>query len=423
MQTSMQAIANKAAKNKEHRFGNLFNLINVENTLDSWKLLNKKAAIGVDQISAEEFGENLQENVGKLIEQVKENRYRAKLVRRQYIPKANGKLRPLGITAIADKLLQKVATRILEAIYEQDFLPSSYGYRPSRSPLEAVKELSQELQFGEYNYLVEADIRGYFDSIQHLMLLNMLKERINDKPFLRLIEKWLKAGVLDKDGKVIDTTTGVPQGSIISPVLSNIYLHYALDLWFEKVVKKHCRGKAYLNRFADDFVCAFEHKEDAERFYKVLGKRLGKFGLELATEKTKIINFSRFSKQQKSSFEYLGFEYRWGKSRKDKDSIRRRTSRKKLKNSIMVFTVWIKENRHLKLSFLFKKLNAKLRGYYNYYGIIGNYASLCAFYSRVRFILQKWLNRRSQKSSYQWKNYLDLLKHYEIEKPRITQMA
>lgn len=423
MQTSMQAIANKAAKNKEHRFGNLFNLINVENTLDSWKLLNKKAATGVDQISAEEFGENLQANVENLIEQVKENRYRAKLVRRQYIPKANGKLRPLGIPAIADKLLQKVATRILEAIYEQDFLPSSYGYRPSRSPLDAVKDLSQELQFGEYNYLVEADIRGYFDSIQHPMLLNMLKERINDKPFLRLIEKWLKAGVLDKDGKVIDTTTGVPQGGIISPVLSNIYLHYALDLWFEKVVKKHCRGKAYLNRFADDFVCAFEHKEDAERFYNVLGKRLGKFGLELATEKTKIINFSRFNKQQKSSFEYLGFEYRWGKSRKGKDSIRKRTSRKKLKNSIMVFTVWIKENRHLKLSLLFKKLNTKLRGYYNYYGIIGNYSSLNEFYYRVIFILQKWLNRRSQKSSYQWKNYPDLLKHYEIEKPKITQTA
>lgn len=396
-------------------------MLNVENTLDSWKLLNKRAATGVDQISAQEFGENLKENVETLIEQVKTGRYRAKLVRRQYIPKANGKLRPLGIPATADKVLQKVVARILEAIYEQDFLPSSYGYRPNLSPMDAVRDLSQELQYGSYNYLVEADIRGYFDRIDHQMMLMMLKQRINDKPFLKLIEKWLKAGVLDTDGKVIDPITGVPQGGIVSPVLSNIYLHYALDLWFEKVVKRHCRGKASLWRFADDFVCAFEYKDDAERFYRVLGKRLNKFSLELAEEKTKIINFCRFNKQERSSFEFLGFEYRWAISRNGKIILKKRTSRKKLKNSIATLKDWIKENRNIKLVELFKKLNAKLRGYYNYYGVIGNFNSLHFFYNQVLLLLIKWLNRRSQKSSYNLQGFKDMLKYYAIEKPKITE--
>lgn len=192
-------------------------MLNEENALDSWKLLNKKAAYGVDKVSAQEYEENLTENVAELIKQVKEKRYRAKLIRRQYIPKANGKLRGLGIPATSDKLLQKVATRILEAIYEQDFLTSSYGYRPNRGPQDAVRDLSKELQFGSYKYLVEADIRAYFDSIEHSILLDMLRQRLNDRPFLRLMEKWLKAGILDTDGQVINPQTGVPQGGIVTP--------------------------------------------------------------------------------------------------------------------------------------------------------------------------------------------------------------
>ena len=194
MQTSLQGIANKAKIDKEHRFGDLFRMLNIENTLNSWKLLNKKAAYGVDKVSAQEYEENLEENVEELIKQVKEKRYRAKLIRRQYIPKANGKLRGLGIPATSDKLLQKVTARILEAIYEQDFLSSSYGYRPNRGPQDAVRDLSEELQFGPYSYIVEADIRSYFDTIEHSLLLDMLKQRINDKPFLRLIEKWCPFG-------------------------------------------------------------------------------------------------------------------------------------------------------------------------------------------------------------------------------------
>jgi RNA-directed DNA polymerase len=421
MQTSLQGIANKAKMKKEHRFENLFGMLNVENTLDSWKLLNKKAAYGVDIVTAQEYEENLQENVEELIKQVRVKRYRAKLIRRQYIPKANGKLRGLGIPATSDKLLQKVATRTLEAIYEQDFLPSNYGYRPNLCPQDAVRDLSRELQFGPYNFLVEADIKSYFDSIEHEILLDMLRQRINDRPFLNLIEKWLKAGVLDTDGKVIDSITGVPQGGIISPVVSNVYLHHALDSWFENEVKKHLRGKALLCRFADDFVCAFEYEEDAQRFYKVLGERLRKFGLELAEEKTKIINFDRHNKQERRSFEFLGFEFKWGVSRNGNTILKRRTAKKKLKNSIANITEWITENRDLKMSLLFKQLNAKLRGYYNYYGIIGNYLSLQIFFSQVTFLLMKWLNRRSQRPSYNWQGFKEMLEHYKIEKPRIKE--
>lgn len=423
MQTSLQGIANKAAVKKEHKFENLFGMLNVENALDSWKLLNKKAAYGVDKISAKEYEQKLQQNVEELIKQVKENRYRAKLIRRQYIPKANGKLRGLGIPATSDKLLQKMVARILEAIYEQDFLASSYGYRPKKSPQDAVKVLGEELQFGSYRFIVEADIKSYFDTIQHSTLIEMLKQRINDRPFLRLIEKWLKAGILDTDGKVINPQTGVPQGGIVSPVMSNVYLHYALDEWFEEVVKKHCRAKAYLCRFADDFVCAFEDREDAERFYKVLGKRLMKFGLEVAEEKTKIINFDRFNKQERKSFEFLGFEFKWGVSRNGKTIIRRQTAKKKLKNSVANIGEWIKENRNLKLSKFFEQLNAKLKGYYNYYGIIGNYLRLQYFFYQVILFLKKWLNRRSQKPSYTWPGFNDMLAHYKIEKPRIRAKA
>jgi RNA-directed DNA polymerase len=422
MQTSLQGIANKARMKKEHRFENLIGLLNVQNTLESWRLLNKKAAYGVDKVSAQEYEQNLQQNVEELVKQLRAGRYRAKLIRRQYIPKpGTNKQRPLGIPATSDKLLQKVVAQILEAIYEQDFLPSSYGYRPNRGPQDAVRDLSQELQYGSYSVIVEADIRSYFDTIQHTLLLDMLKQRIKDKPFLRLIEKWLKAGILEIDGKVIDPETGVPQGGIVSPIASNVYLHYALDLWFEETVKKHCRGKAFQCRFADDFVCAFEYKEDAERFYNVLGKRLKKFGLEVAEDKTKIINFERFNEQERGSFEFLGFEFKRGVGRKGKTILKRQTAKKKLKNSIARMTEWIKENRSIKLSGLFKQLNAKLRGHYNYYGVIGNSLSLQYFFYRTTLLLKKWLDRRSQKSSYKWQGFKDMLKHYRIERPRITE--
>ena len=421
MQTSLRGIAKKAREQKKHRFGNLYEMLNEENLLECWRYIRKDAACGVDRVSAREYEENLEENIRRLVERLKKGIYRAKLVRRQYIPKGEGKVRALGIPATEDKLLQLAVKRILEAIYEQDFLRCSYGYRPKMGALDAVDKLTVKLQFGRYNFIVEADIKGYFDNIDHEWLIKMLEQRIDDRALIRLIKKWLRAGIMDTDGKVLHPVTGTPQGGIVSPILANVYLHYALDLWFHQVVRKHCRGEACLIRYADDFVCAFQYQRDAERFYQVLGKRLGKFGLQVATEKTRIIPFHRKPPSGRPHFQFLGFEFYWGKDRSGKPHLKRRTSRKKLKSAIKRFTEWCVKNRDLKPRVLFRRLNAKLRGYYNYYGVYGNYDSLKQFFEQVKRILFKWLNRRSQRRSYNWEDFDQLLKHYRIERPRIRR--
>ena len=416
MQTSLKGIANKAAQNKTHRFRNLFGLLNIENLLWCWQFVNKKAVAGVDKESAYEYEQNLETNVKTLVESVKGGWYRAKLVLRKYIPKLNGKMRPLGIPAVADKLLQTVVTKILEAIYEQDFVPNSYGYRPKTGAHNAIKDLSAVLRTGQFTTVVEADIKNFFGNIDHNKLLNMLMERIDDKSFLKLIRKWLKAGILDIDGQVLHPVTGTPQGGIVSPILANIYLHYVLDMWFELTVRAHSRGQVYLCRYADDFVCAFELESDAQRFYKVLPKRLARFGLEVAAEKTNIIQFDRSSKLR---FDFLGFEIYWGKSRWGKIVLKRRTSRKKYRASIANFKQWCKKHCQLPKAILFRKLNRKLQGYWNYYGIRGNFESLADYFYHVETILLKRLNRRSQRRSYTWKSFKELLKHFRLAKPRI----
>ena len=422
MQTSLQGIAKKAKLNKKHRFRDLYGLLNEENLLDSWRYLNNKAASGVDRISMKEFEINLLSNIQGLVKSLKEKRYRAKLVRRVYIPKENGKHRSLGIPTIGDKLIQKAVARILEAIYEQDFLICSYGYRSTIGAKDAVRDITTTLIRGRYGYILDADLQEFFDHINHQWLLKMLEERIDDKPFIHLITKWLKAGVLSTNGKILHPVTGTPQGGIVSPLLANIYLHYVLDLWFEKKVKPDCKGEAYLCRYADDFICAFRFKDDAEEFYKALVKRLEKFGLSLSRDKTRIIKFSRFEKDA-NYFEFLGFEFRWGTSRKGKDIIKRRTSRKKLLASLKKFTLWCCKCRNFRLRVIFKLLNVKLRGYYNYYGIIGNFASLQKFFFQAMRILYKWLNRRSQKRSFCYNIFNQITKFYSIEKPRITEFS
>jgi RNA-directed DNA polymerase len=251
MSTSLQGIAKKAQSQKQYRFRNLYGMLNEELLRESWREIKKHAAYGVDQISAQDYEQHLEENIRDLVERLKQKRYRAKLVKRHYIPKGNGKLRPLGIPAVEDKLLQVAATRLLEAIYEQDFLPCSYGYRPGVGALDAVDKLTVKLQFGRYHYVGEADIKGFFDTMDHEWLVRMLAERIDDRAFLGLIRKWLRAGILDTTGAILHPVTGTPQGGVVSPVLSNVYLHYVLDLWFEKVIKPQCRGEACLLRYAD----------------------------------------------------------------------------------------------------------------------------------------------------------------------------
>jgi len=416
MQTSLWGIANKAAQNKTHKFQNLISLLTVEFLLNCWRFINKKAATGVDRESAAQYAQHLESNVADLAESVKGGWYRAKLVLRKYIPKLNGKLRPLGLPSIADKLLQTAVAKILEAIYEQDFLPSSFGYRPGMGAHQAIKELSAILRSGTYLMVVEVDIKGFFDHIDHELLLSMLEMRIDDKPFLNLIRKWLKAGILDTDGKVLHPITGTPQGGIVSPILANVYLHYVLDVWFEEVVKTHCKGQVYLCRYADDFVCAFEYESDAQRFYQVLPQRLAKYGLEVAVEKT---NMLRFDKDAKTRFEFLGFEFRWGLNRWGNPGLKRRTARNKYRTSIANFTQWCKDHCRLPKAELFAKLNQKLRGYWNYYGLRGNYESLSDYFYQITQILLKWLNRRSQRQSYTWTSFSELLKDFSILRPRI----
>lgn len=420
VQTKLRGIANKAKQEPGYRFVNLYGMIDDQLLRTAWRHLNKGAAPGIDKVTAKQYAKNLDVNLEDLRLRLKGKRYRAKMVARRYIPKSNGKQRPLGLPALEDKIVQRAAARILEAIYEQDFIKESHGYRPQKGARTAVKSLRDELNFGDYQYVVEADIKGFFDNLDHDWLIRMLELRIQDKNLIRLIRKWLKAGILEPEGMTIHPLTGTPQGGIISPILANIYLHYSLDQWVVKVVKKRCEGKLKFVRFADDFVCAFENKRDAERFYKVLPLRLRKFNLEIAPEKTNILEFGRIWGAKSKRFNFLGFELGWGKSRFGKPNIRRRTARPKLKKSLAEMTEWIKVNRSVKLGEIIEGINRKLRGHYQFYGVIGNSAGLNEYFTQVNKLLFKWLNRRSQKKSMTWISYGEKVRK-KLLSPRITE--
>jgi group II intron reverse transcriptase/maturase len=421
--TSLWGISNKAKLNKRHRFQNLYRCLNEELLLNCWPSLNKDASSGVDGVTWQMYAQDLHANVKALVARLKAKQYRAKLVLRRYIPKGDDKLRPLGIPVIEDKLVQSGCARILIAIYEQDFLPVSYGYRPNRSAQDAVRDLTFDLQFGCYGHVVEADIQGFFDHMDHDWLLTMLQERIDDRAFLALIRKWLKAGILETDGQVVHPDTGCPQGGVISPVLANVYLHFALDLWFEKVVKQHCRGDALISRYADDWVCAFRYLEDANRFFKVLPKRLRKFKLEIAPTKTRLIRFSRFHPSMRRGFQYLGFQFNWHLDRQGIPRVQRRTLAKKLRAACRKIKLWIKFNRHLSREDFITGLNRRLQGHYNYYGVRGNHRRIDRFYWWAVQCMYKWLNRRGGKQvSYTWEKFLSLIPVWGIAKPCITEV-
>ncbi|HEY90630.1 MAG TPA: group II intron reverse transcriptase/maturase [Dehalococcoidia bacterium] len=422
-QTSLRGIANKAKVEKGHRFRDLYGCLNAEFLMDCWQNLNQKAASGIDGISASAYAENLQSNIEALAGRLKSKKYRAKLIRRRYIPKGDGKERPLGIPVIEDKLVQQACAKLLSAIYEQDFLDCSYGYRPAHGALEAVHELTFDLQYGKYGHVVEADIKGFFDNMDHDKLLEMLSRRIDDKAFLNLIRKWLKAGVLESDGRVIHPETGTPQGGVISPILANVYLHYVLDLWFEEVVKPYSRGQVLMCRYADDWVSAFQYLNDAERYYRALPKRLKKYNLEVAEDKTRILRFSRFHPSRKRKIAFLGFELYWKADRQGVLRVNRQTARKRLQRATKRISEWIKSNRHLRGSEFFSQLNRRLRGHYNYYGVRGNSESLSRFYKRAIECAFKWLNRRGGKRrSYTWEEFKRVLNLVKIAQPRITEV-
>jgi group II intron reverse transcriptase/maturase len=417
--TSLREIAKKAKEDSKHRFRNLYSLLNEANLRWCFSQLNRKAAPGVDAVDYETYENNLEANIRNLAEELKDGNYKAKLVRRHYIPKIGGR-RPLGIPVVGDKVVQTAGAQILLAIYEQDFLECSHGYRRGKGPQRAALELSKRLHRGRYGWVVDADIKGFFDNLDHEWLMRMLEQRINDQRFLHLIRKWLKAGILEEDGQIIYPITGTPQGGVISAVLANIYLHYALDLWLERVVKPQCEGDVMLMRYADDFVCCFQLRRDCQRFYKALGLRLGKFKLELSAAKTRVIKFTRFDTKDNESFDFLGFEYRWATSRAGKPLMTMRTAKKKFKMALTAILSWIKEERCKMGTFdILGKLRQKLQGHWNYYGVSGNIEMLSRYYWKVSRIMFKWLNRRSQRQSYNWQVFSDMLNYFKIPKPRI----
>lgn len=421
MTTALDNIAFKAHTHPKHRFQNLYGLLNTDNLYQSWGQLNKQAAPGVDGVTMNDYQQGLVENINRLSQALKHKCYRANDIKRIFIPKTKDKQRPLGLPTIDDKLVQQSVSQILQKIWEQDFLCNSYGYRPNKSAYQAVHSLSLNLQFKGYGYIVEADIKGFFDNLDHEWLMEMLRQRIDDKAILTLINQWLKARIKLPDGALEKSKSGSPQGGVISPVLANIYLHYALDLWFEKKVKPKMQGRCMMIRYADDFVCAFQYRRDAERFYKVLPKRLKRFNLDVAQDKTSLMRFSRFHAGRKRRFVFLGFEFFWGKDFNGKARLRRKTSVEKQKATLREYYDWIKRKRSRRLRTWLPKLKRKLMGFRNYFGLPDNSRSLSHLYNHVLHTLYKWLNRRSGRKSYNWRSFKEMLRYFKIEAPKVSK--
>jgi group II intron reverse transcriptase/maturase len=423
----LKQIIEKVKTDKKFEFHSLAHLINVESlSVCYWELKRNKAS-GVDGVTVEGYGKKLQENLSDLVERMKAKKYRPQPVRRVYIPKAGKKeLRGLGIPTVEDKIVQMMMKKILEAIFEPDFLDCSNGFRPDRSCHVAVNQLDKVVMTKPVSYIVEVDIRKFFDNVRHYWLLRCVEERVGDPNFLWLLRKFLKAGVME-DGMWKKSRVGTPQGGVISPLLANIYLHYVLDLWFEKVFKRNAKGYVKLIRYCDDFIVAVEYREEAERFLRELKERLKKFNLEISEEKTKIIKFgrkvwykARSTGGKVETFDFLGFTHYCKASRKGKFIMGHKTSKQNLSGKLKEVKVWLKNVRNLlPLRIWMPVLKAKLTGHYNYFGISGNIRSLQQFYYEVVKVSYKWINRRSQKRSMTWKQFFKYLERHPLPKPKI----
>lgn len=396
---------------------NLMHNVDESSLLEEHRKQKRKKAAGVDGVDKASYDKQAEENIHHLIERMKRFQYKPQPVRRAYIPKTNGKLRPLGIPAYEDKLVQGVMSRILSDVYEGRFLDSSYGFRPGRSAHQAVEYINRSVMSGKVGYVLEADIRGFFDNVNHEWLMRFLEHDIQDKIFLRYIKRFLTAGIMEGT-ELKDSDRGTPQGGLISPVLANVYLHYVLDLWFEKTIKPRLKGEAYYVRYADDFLMMFQKEQDANAVMAVLPKRMGKFGLELAEEKTRIMPFGRY-RGTKEGFDFLGFTFFNSKMRNDKYKLGIRTSKKKLKVKKQAVKAWLKERRNKPVNETMMTVAAALRGHYNYYGVSGNYASLDNFYRYVEYHMYKMLNRRSQRKSVTYEKFRKIWQYY-APVPRIA---
>lgn len=403
MENAYDRIAQQAQKYGKVR--NLIHYVNEELLTAEHRRQKSGKAKGTDGIDKEAYEEKLGENIRQLLSDMKTFSYRPLPVRRTYIPKAGSdKFRPLGIPAYRDKLVQGVMRRVLDQIYEKKFYDFSYGFREGKSCHQAISEVNKIIFTGKVNYVADADIKGFFDNIDHKWLVKFLEYDIDDPSFIRYIVRFLKAGIME-DLKYYESDKGTPQGGCISPVCANVYLHYVLDMWFDKVIKSKCRGEAYIVRYADDFVAFFQYEDDAKKYYGSLKERLGKFGLELAEDKSRILPFGRFADKEKiETFDFLGFTHvnAW---KNGKYSVKHKTAGKKLKAKRMAVKKWLAENMHTPVSELIKRLNVKLKGHFNYYGLKDNFRGVESFRWYVICSLYHTLGRRSQKHRLNWEYF------------------
>jgi RNA-directed DNA polymerase len=403
----------------------LNHVIDYEWMREAYIRTRKDGATGTDGITAQDYEVNLEANLRDLLERIKSGRYQAPPVRRTYIPKADGSQRPLGIPTFEDKVAQRAIAMVLEAVYEQDFLPCSYGFRPGRSAHQALNELSGVITVRRQCWVLDVDVRKYFDSISHSHLREILDQRVTDGIVRRMIDKWLNAGILEAE-ELHFATEGTPQGGVISPILSNIFLHHVLDKWFGEAVRPHLTGEATLVRFADDFVMTFETHHDARRVLDVLGKRLGRFGLTLHPDKTRFLDFrperrgGTPSDCRAETFDFLGFTHTWVKSRKGKDVVRRTTAKSRFARSLAAIGEWCRNNRHRPISEQCARLSAGLRGHYAYYGVTGNIWRLQEFRYRVVRTWHKWLERRTRGRRLTWVSFNAVLARNPLPAARIV---
>ena len=420
--TKILCITNVAQSDHTYKFTSLASLLDEQYLNECFAELKAHKAAGVDNVDIDSYRVKLDENIKDLHRRLRSNAYHPQPVKRVYIPKLNGEMRPLGIPALEDKIVQLGITKILTAIYEPSFRDMSYGFRKGRSCHQAIQDLDRTTWSTPVNYILDADIKGFFDNVDHGWMLKFLAHRIADKNLLRIIARIVKSGIMD-EGKYFETDKGTPQGGILSPILSNIYLHYVLDLWVDIAVKKEVTGFVKAIRYADDFIICFQYKSDAESVVVKLEERLNKFGLELSKEKTRLIRFGRNAQMGLSkpdTFDFLGFTFFCSKTRKGDFKLGRKTSRKKFNAKVKAMNEWLRKVRNLlPLAELWESLNKKLIGHYQYYGVSDNIHALTRYFNTTRRLVFKWLNRRSQRKSFNWDGFARYERRYPLSKPKI----
>lgn len=421
--TTLQRIAKLAKDSPTMVMTTLAHHIDVGLLAEAHRRTRKSGAPGIDRQTAAEYGERLEENLRSLLDRFKSGRYRAPPTRRVHIPKGDGrKTRPIGIPTFEDKVLQRAVQMVMEAVYEQDFLDCSYGFRPGRSAHDALETTWQALMDVGGGWVLEADIMSFFDTMDHGHLRGFLDQRLRDGVMRRAVDKWLKAGVMEA-GTLRRTAEGTPQGGVISPLLANIYLHEVLDTWFTRDVQPRLRGKATLVRYADDFVIVFASEEDARRVMDVLPKRFGKYGLTLHPEKTRLLNFRRPTDDNPPrgrSFDLLGFTHYWDRSRKGNWVVKRKTAASRFARSLRKVAQWCKRHRHRPVAEQHALLSRVVRGHYGYFGITGNARALFRYVHAVERAWHKWLGRRSNRANRRWDHFFKLLGRYPLPQPRVV---